>query len=238
MRQDWSVTRSLVMELIDQRTPSAVFHGQLLLSNLAFSDRRFAQPCLELLRDQIIPALLAAKVEGDWSLSFCVASLDVERLWPTFEGLLDVFFGHFEGLRDAQACSEFGDHLYKVCYCSDATLGRNVIALMLRNRERFLGALWRACTMKVLAALQTRNPAILYAVLAAEGADESLAREARTYETEEIAKQSRLFPFQVDVNRFVAWMFVAEPRLRYAIAKYFIGSLAMGESVADFARGV
>jgi hypothetical protein len=240
MGQDWSVTRSIVMELIERRTPSAVFFGQLLLSNLAFSDRGFAQPALELLRDDIIPALLLADdVERDWSMSFCIASLDVERLWPTFEGLLRVFFGHFDRLGDAAACRDFGDHLYKVCYCSDPILGRSVIVMMLRDRERFLGPLWRDCTMKVLAALQTRNPASLYAVLAAEGADESLAREAGSmYETPEIVKQCRLFPFQVDVNRFVAWIFVAEPRLRYAIVKYFIGSVATGESVADFSRGV
>ena len=240
MRQDWSVTRSLVLELIGRRTSSAVFHGQLLLSNLAFSDRRFARPALELMRDEIIPALLPADdLERDWSMSFCIASLDVENLWPAFEGLLQVFFAHFDRRGDAAACRAFGDHLYKVCFCSDPMLGRGVIALMLRDRARFLGPLWRDCTMKVLAALQTRNPASLYAVLAAEGADESLAREAASaYETPEIVKQCRLFPFQVDVNRFVAWIFVAEPRLRHAVIKYFIGSLAAGELVADFPRGV
>ena len=238
MRQDWSVTESIVMELIERRTPSALFHGQLLLSNLAFSDRSLAQPSLELLRDRIIPPLLAEGAQCDWSMSFCVASLDVEQLWPTFEGLLQAFFGHFDKLADAGSCSEFGDHLYKVCYCNDLMLGRNVIALMLRDRPRFLGSLWRACTMKVFAAMQARSPETLYAVLATEGADEGLAREARTYETAEIVKQSRLFPFQVDVNRFVAWTFVAEPRLRHAIVKHFIGSVAMGKSVEDFPRGV
>jgi hypothetical protein len=86
--------------------------------------------------------------------------------------------------------------------------------------------------------MQVRSPASLYAVLAAEAADESLAREARACQSEEIVKQSRLFPFQVDVNRCVAWMFVSEPRLRHAVVKYFIGSMAMGDSVADFPRGV
>jgi hypothetical protein len=238
IRQDWLVTQPLVMELIDRRSASAVYFGQLLLSNLAFSDGALALPCLELFRDRIIPTLLTAEVHRDWSMSFCIASLDVERLWPTFEGLLQVFFRHFDGLGDQRACSAFGDHLYKVCYCSDVALGRNVAALMLRDRVRFLGPLWRSCTLKVLAALQVRNPATLYAVLAAEGADESLAREAVSHANEEIVKQSRLFPFQVEVNRFVAWIFVAEPRLRHAVVKHFIGSLAAGQSVADFAKGV
>src|SRR5262249_37312274 len=96
---------------------------------------------------------------------------------------------------------------------------------------------WRACTLKVLAALQTRSPTILYAMLAAEGVDEGLAREALIQASEEIVKQSRLFPFQVEVNRFVAWMFVAEPRLRHAIVKHFIASLGAGQWVADFSRG-
>jgi hypothetical protein len=238
MRQDWRVTESLVMELIDRRTPAAVYYGQLLLSNLAFSDGALALPCLELSRDRIIPALLQTKVDYDWSMSFCVASLDVELLWPTFEGLLQVFFRHFDQLGDAVACRAFGDHLYKVCYCSDLALGRNVAALMLRDPGRFLSPLWRDCTLKVLAALQTRNPAALYVTLAAEGADESLAREALGHASEEILKQSRLFPFQVEVNRFVAWMFVTDPRLRRGIVKHFVGSLATGESVADFTKGV
>jgi hypothetical protein len=238
MREGWRVTESLVMELIDRRTQAAVYFGQLLLSNLAFSNGALALPSLELFRDRIIPTLLQAKVDYDWSMSFCVASLDVERLWPTFEGVLQVFFRHFDQLDDADACRSFGDHLYKVCYCSDLILGRKVAGLMLRDRARFLGPLWRVCTLKVLAALQTRNPAALYATLAAEGADESLAREALGHASEEILKQSRLFPFQVEVNRFVAWMFVTDPRLRRGIVKHFVGSLATGESVADFTRGV
>lgn len=238
MGQDWAVTELLVLELIGRGTPSAVFHGQLLLSNLAFSDPALAQPCLALFRDRILPSLLASDIDTDWSMSFCVASLDVERLWPTFEGLLQVFFRHFEEVGSATACTGFGDHLYKVCYCSDPALGRNVATLLLRDRNRFLGPLWRDCTLKVLAALQTRNAGTLYAVLAAEGADDSLARAAVAQASDEIVRQSRLFPFQVEVNRFVAWMFVAEPRLRHAIVKHFIGSLAAGRSVADFTRGV
>src|SRR5260370_17125392 len=99
-----------------RRRSSGVFHGQLRLPNLAFSDRRFAQPALELMRDEIIPASLPADdLERDWSMSFCIASLDVERLWPTFEGLLRVFFGHFHPLGAAAAFPAFAHHLYHLC---------------------------------------------------------------------------------------------------------------------------
>jgi hypothetical protein len=226
------------MELIARRTPSAIFHGQLLLSNLSFSDLRLAQPSLELFRDEIIPSLLDAGAQCDWSMSFCVASLDVPRLWSVFEGLLETFFTHFDKLGDPQACAEFGEHLYKVCFCSDLMLGRNVIARMLEDRQRFLGPMWRASTMKVFAAMLARSPTTLTAILAATGGEDDLVREARAYQSAEIVKQGRLFPFQVDVNRFVAWLFVAEPRLRYAIIKHFIGSLATGSSVEDFPPGV
>ncbi|MGE3743913.1 MAG: hypothetical protein AB7I59_30955, partial [Geminicoccaceae bacterium] len=238
IRRDWSVTESLVLELIGRRTPSAVFHGQLVLSNIAFADRELSQRCLALWRDRILPELLADGTEFDGSMSFCVAGMEVESLWPTFEGVLQVFFRHFDALGNVDACTAFGDHLYKVCYCSDALLGRNVVALMLRDRTRFLGPLWRSCTLKVFAALQVRSPTDLMAALAAEGADESLAREARNHQSAEIVKNSRLFPFQVEVNRWTVWVFVHDPRLRHAIVKHFIGSLAMGRSIADFPRGV
>ena len=185
-----------------------------------------------------MPELLADGTEFDGSMSFCVASIDVEGLWPTFEGVLQAFFRHFEALGSVDACTAFGNHLYKVCYCGDALLGRNVVALMLRDRARFLGPLWRGCALKVFAALQVRSPADLLATLAAEGADESLAREARGHQSAEIVKNSRLFPFQVEVNRWTVWTFVHDPRLRYAIVKHFIGSLAMGRSIDDFPRGV
>ncbi len=238
LRDDWAATESLVMELMQRRTPSAVFHGQLLLSNIAFADPALSQRCLALWRDRILPGLLADGMDFDGSMSFCVASMDVERLWPTFEGVLQVFFRHFDALASADACTAFGDHLYKVCHCSDVMLGRQLVAMMLRDRARFLGPLWRTCTLKVVAALQVRSPADLLAVLAAEGADEALAREARGQQSPEIVKNSRLFPFQVAVNRWTVWNFVHEPRLRYATVKHFIGSLAAGSSVADFPRGV
>lgn len=238
MRDDWTATESLVMELIRRRTPSAVFHGQLVLSNIAFADPALAQRCLALWRDRILPDLLADGMDFDGSMSFCVASMDVEGLWPTFEGVLQVFFRHFEALASVDACTAFGDHLYKVCHCSDVMLGRRLVALLLRDRARFLGPLWRTCSLKVFAALQVRSPADLLAVLAAEGADEALAREARGHQSADIVKNSRLFPFQVAVNRWTVWNFVHEPRLRYATVKHFIGSLAAGSSVADFPRGV
>jgi hypothetical protein len=238
VRQDWSVTESLVMELMQRRTPSSVFHGQLLLSNIAFADPALSERCLALWRDRILPDLLAEGMEFDGSMSFCVASMDVEQLWPTFQGVLEVFFRHFEALASAQACTAFGDHLYKVCHCSDVLLGRQVVSLMLRDRRRFLGPMWRTCTLKVLAALQVRSPSDLLAALAAEGADDALAREARSHQSAEIVKNSRLFPFQVAVNRWTVWNFVHEPRLRHATVKHFIGSLAVGSSIADFPRGV
>ena len=238
LREDWSVTRSLVGELIDRRDPSSIYFGTLLLANLSYSDASLTLPALELMRDRVIPQLLAEEAACDWSICFCIAVLDVERLWPVFEGLLRQFFEHFDRRADAAACTAFGDHLYKVCYCHDIELGRRLIALMLADRPRFLGPLWRGCTMKVLAAMLTRSPATLRAALAAEGLDESLAREARAAQSAEIRKQSRLFPFQADVNRFVAWLFVAEPRLRHAVVKHFIGSLALGQGVADFPPGV
>jgi len=238
MQHDWSVAEQLVMELVGRRTPSAVFHGQLLLSNVAFAQPALAERCLALWRDRILPDLLADGVSFDGSMSFCVASMDVQGLWPTFEGVLQVFFRHFESLSSGEACTAFGDHLYKVCHCSDVLLGRQVVALMLRDRGRFLGPLWRSCALKVFAALQVRSPSDLLAALAAEGADESLAREARSHESAEIVKNSRLFPFQVAVNRWTVWNFIHEPRLRYATVKHFIGSLAVGTSVADFPRGV
>ena len=86
------------MELISRRTPSAVFHGQLVLSNIAFGDPAMSQRCLALWRDRILPELLADGTEFDGSMSFCVASIDVEGLWPTFEGVLQAFFRHFEAL--------------------------------------------------------------------------------------------------------------------------------------------
>ena len=149
------------------------------------------------MRDEIIPALLPADdLERDWSMSFCIASLDVERLWPTFEGLLRVFFGHFERLGDGAACRAFGDHLYKVCYCHDIGFGRRLIELLLREREVFLGPRWRETTMKVFAASLARSPAVLRAACAAEGLDESLIREARAAQSEDIIRQSRLFRYR------------------------------------------
>ena len=238
LRQDWAVTRSLVMALVGQRTPPGLFFGQLLLVNLAYSDPASALPALELLRDHVIAQLLGEEVDNDWSISFCIATLDVDALWPAFEGLLQHFFRHFDQRADPAACAAFGDHLYKVCYCQDRMLGQRLIALMLGDSARFLGGLWRACTLKVLAAMLTRSPATLYAALAAQGIDESLAREARSYQSAEIIKQSRLFPFQIGINRFIAWLFVGEPRLRRAVVKYVIGSLARGSSAEDFPPGI
>ena len=238
MRHEWATTETLVMELIERRTPSTLFFGNLLLANLAYSDSALAAPALVLARDRIVPLLLRERLACDWSILFCIATLDVEQLWSPFEAILRQLFDHFERQGDAAACSAFGDTLYKICYCPDIALGRRAIEMIVRERERFLGPLWRDCSLKVYAAMLARNPATLRAVFAAEGIEESMLRRARDHQSDEIIKQSRLFPFQVDINRFIAWLYVSEPRLRHAVIKHFIGSLATGDSIEDFAAGV
>ena len=59
----------------------------------------------------------------------------------------------------------------------------------------------------------------------------------KSISSDELVRQSRLFPLQVDANRFTAWIYVGEPALRHAVIKHFIGSLAGGDSVRDFAVG-
>jgi hypothetical protein len=84
----------------------------------------------------------------------------------------------------------------------------------------------------------THHPPTLRATLAAAGMADSMLREARAHQTETVVYHSRMFPFQVDVNRSAVWYFTFEPRLRHAFIKYGIGSLACGSSLADFTLGV
>ena len=237
LRSDWAETQDFVLELIQRRTPSALFHGTLLLLNLAYSDARQAPPCLELIQTKIVPMLLAQGLECDWSIGFCIAALDVAQLWPGCHQLLRQLFDHYEASADPQACSRFGDTLYKIAYCQDIALGQRTLAMMLTERDRFLRPPWRDSTLKLCAALFVRSPSALRTVLLAHSVDDELIRAAMAFRSDELVRQSRLFPLQVDANRFTAWIYVGEPRLRYAVVKYFIGSLASGDSVRDFAAG-
>jgi hypothetical protein len=238
MRADWSVSEDLVMELIARRTPSALFHGNLILANLSYSDPRLALLALKLMRERIVPLLLAENLAWDWSIIFCIATLDTEAMWPDLEAILTRIFDHFDASGENEAVTSFVDALYKVCYCHDIALGRHVIAFLIADRGRYLGQRWRKCTLQVFAAMLARSPKTLRQIFAAENVEEALLRAARGEQSDEIIKQSRLFPFQVDLNRFIAWLYVAEPRLRRVVVKDFIGSLAIGNSVEDFAAGV
>jgi hypothetical protein len=238
LRAEWSVSEDLVMELIRRRSPAALFYGNLLLANLSYSDPSRAPACLTLMKTQIVPFLLAENLAWDWSIIFCVAALDVEVMWPDFREILRQIFDHFDGVAEGPGSTTFVEALYKVCYCHDIALGRHVIDFLISDRARFLGPRWRDCSLQVFAAMLARSPETLRQVFAAENVDEAIIREARGRQSEEIIKQSRLFPFQVDLNRFLAWLYIAEPRLRRIVVKDFIGSLAMGESVKDFAAGV
>jgi len=238
LREGWERTADFVRELTGRRTASALYFGHLILANLSYSRPGLAEPSLALVEEELLPGLLAENLAFDWSIVFCIAALDIARLWPRFERILRRLLDHADRSGDEAVRVALGDALYKICYCHDIGFGRRLIELMLRERESFLGARRREATLKVFAAMLARNPAVLRAACAAEGIEETLIREARARESEEIVKQSRLFPFQVDINRFLAWLYLSEPRLRHPVIKYFIGSLATGDSVADFAAGV
>ena len=238
LRESWTVTEEFVMELIERRSASAVFYGNLLLANIAYSNNALAPACLALMRDRIVPLLLREGLDCDWSIAFCIATLDVDRLWPIQSAILDQLFDAAEASGDPQACTRFGGVLYKLCFTHDLRLGRKLVERLLDAPDRFLAARWRVATLTVFAAMLTRSPATLHALVRAAHAAESLVGEARQRRSPEIVEQSRLFPLQADINRFVAWQYVDEPRMRYAIIRHFIGSLACGRSIEDFAVGV
>ncbi len=237
LRGDWAATEAFIIELIDRRTSSALFHGQLLLANLAYSDPGCIAPSLALLDERIFPLLLREDLDNDWSIMFCVATLDVASSWPRCESMLRQLFDRFEARDDPAARVILSETFFKIAYCRDPELGRRALDWVLDDSKRFLGPLWRECTMKFFAALLTRNPALLRATLIGRQLDDGLVREARQYMSDELVKHSRLFPMQVDVNRFTAWIYIGEPRLRHAVVKHFIGSLATGNSVQEFAAG-
>ena len=236
--RDWSVTESLVKELIERRTMSASFFGNLILCNLSYTDIGFARPSLELVRDWIAPLVLRERLFIDWSTMCCIATLDAAGLWDVFEGILRLAFDELERRGDPVAIKEFGSAFFKISYCRDLELGRRTIEMLCRERERFLGPVWRETTLQLFAAMLTRHPATLQASLVAAGIEDSILREARAYQTPEVIELSRMFPFQVDVNRYAAWLYASQPRMRESFIKHFIGWMVFGTSIPDFAAGV
>jgi hypothetical protein len=151
--------------------------------------------------------------------------------------ILEQLFAFAENPGRSDACAELEATLYKACYCADIALGRNLIAFLLEQSERFLGPLWRGATMRAILAMATRSPATLESILG-DGRME-LAREARDHDpTGEIVKQSRLFPLQVALNRWLTRMWASEPRLRAVAIRHVVGGLALGRSVDDFAVAI
>jgi hypothetical protein len=238
LREPWAVTEAFVMELIERRSDATVFYGNLLLANLAYTDVHLAESCMVLMRDRIVPLLLKERLRCDWSIAFCIATLDVATLWPLQSAILDQLFAALEARDDDAEFAAFCSLVFKICYTHEIDLGRRMLEKLLADPERFLARRWRPVTLKVFAAMLTRNPATLYAAIRGAGASESLVSEARDSRTPDVVEQSRLFPLQADINRFVAWLYIKEPRLRYSVVKHFIGGLACGRSVGDFAVGV
>jgi hypothetical protein len=235
---DWPVTAAFIMEVIERRSPSAIFFGNLLMCNLSYTDPAFARPSLDLIHDRIVPLVLRERLWMDWSTIFCVATLDTPSLWERLEAVLRMLFDELEKHGDAAAIAAFSGAFFKLSYCRDLELGKRTIEMLCREPDRFLGPVWRATTLTLFAAMLTRHPATLRASLAAAGMEESILHEARAYQTEEVVYLSRMFPFQVDVNRCTAWQFGFEPRMRRAYIKYGVGSLACGSEIGDFVVGV
>ena len=167
-----------------------------------------------------------------------IATLDAVPLWPLQSAILDQLFAGMEASGDPSNCPLIDEMLFKICYTHDIDLGRLALEKLLADQARFLSPRWRPFTFRLMAAMLTRSPPTLYAAIRGAGLPDSLVTEARASRTAEIVEQSRLFPLQADLNRFTAWLYLKEPRLRYVVIKYLIGSLACGQSVADFAVGV
>jgi hypothetical protein len=236
VRLEWSAVEAFVLELLAQRSAAAGFYANLLVANIAYIDPSLAVPGLVLMRDRIAPLLLRDGLKTDWSIAFCIASLNVPETWPVLRDILEQLFAFAESGRGDTA-TELEATLYKACYCADVALGRNLIAFLLEQADRFLASVWRGATMRVILAMATRSPATLESILGDRRME--LVREARDHDpTGEVVKQSRLFPLQVALNRWLARMWAYEPRLRAVAITHVVGGLALGKSVDDFAAAI
>ena len=236
--QQWAAVGGIIDDLIAINTPSCRYFGPLLLVNVSYADQAHSERCLGLLREKILPWFQSHDDELDWLVlhGFGIAATDVPALWPSCAEIVESVFQHLERGQDEPKIARFGDELVKANFF-DPELGERLLVMML-DRGSLDNPLWRTCTLKVMAGLLARSPAMLERMLKDRGMDESVEREARRFVTETLIQTRDVHIAQVTQNRFLVRAVVSDARLRYLIVKILVGGLAQSNSVEDFVKEI
>ncbi len=239
LHSDWNAVERLVDEMVTLNTASTRFFGTLLMVNLSYTDEALCGRALAVLHERFLPWMLSDGLEIEWVVltAVGVTDCDFERQWPALELLIDDVLKHFREPKDEPRATALGDDLLKASFFRRIEMGVKLIH-MLMDRGCLEDPVWRTCTLKVMAGMLARDPARLRQALSAHPNGDAVTREARGFMRDRVIIESDRFVGQVNWNRMIARVLIADPKARYLIIKILVGGLAQANSVEDCAKEI
>jgi hypothetical protein len=234
---DWDATRSLVAELVAERSEAAQFFGTLLLVNLCYANGANSRPALRFFADDFIPRVRDGSARYDWVMHDClgIVETDVTSLWELAEPVVTAVLDYVGEHEPQERIDEFGHELAKASFFPDLSVGMQVVGVLL-ERKLLRRPKWRVAVRRACAGLGVRSPSALQQLFDEHGISEDERRYVRAAVDDEVELQSRRFVVQTSWNRFVATALAHIVTVRYLLLADLIGGLVQSNNVPEYSR--
>jgi len=226
-----------IESLLVKDTQSLRYHANLLLVNMAFVNQSLCPRILNLIKSQLVPALLTHPSDDEWHLLgfTTIGALDFDRYWETCEELLTHIGDVFAHSHSPKRMLCLGEALAKCNYYPNRELGSRISRFFLRP-QYLADELWHPVTLRVLAGLLTTNPTLLRQLLLKVGVGEELLSEVQGVVGDDLAEtRERVFQ-RSGWNRFTQIGLYTNSAVRYFLLKTLLRSGVTCRSIADIPR--
>ena len=224
----------IIGELIALDSYSSRYFTNQLLISLSFMDKSLCSKTLDIFYRKLLPLIVEKDNYSGFNSFLIIVSIDVDLYWGQSEGIIEYIYRSLANERDKDSISYIEYSLIYSCFISEIKIGVNVVNYML-EKDLLNSELWRKCTLKVLAAMLSRNPKVLNEILIRTGIDISVLTEIRPYINENMLKMKNEIIYRYAWNDFIVSGF-SSAKIRYFLIKCLLGGLVNSNSVEEYSK--
>jgi hypothetical protein len=237
MDEDHAAATRIMRKLLHEGTEAGRFVAVNVVEAYSELHPAFAPEALQLILEDMLPRTLD---DGDAlpHLLVCAAGIvenDTETLWKSLVPQLDMAFAHLGKRGDAAEMHEFGSEMRCMAFSRDAEIGARFVMYLIEAGYLRPESPWRPAALEICAGMVARDRAKLARIFAQQRVPELTVSQAADLISKKVLQQQRAFGTRSRWNGFFVRQLGSNAKMRYLLMKHMFGSVALCNSVAEWA---
>jgi hypothetical protein len=236
---DHEALRRIVLELVTQDGSEA---GRFVAINIveAYTEvyPSFAREALAIATNEMLPTVLDDVADLPHFIVCAAGAVEtnIPENWQYLVPILDAAFAHVAARADRDEMLRFGKELRCMTFFGDSRIGTRFVDYLLGAGYLSEDSEWRPAALEICAGMLAGHRADLLNLFAQYGIPDATLFEAEALRNQAVLDQQRTFGSRARWNLFFVRALAYNTKLRYLLIKYMFCSVALGNSVTEWAK--